>query len=41
VTFPRVRFVVPTTERVSVKETLPDGTVKKTQVFRFVRWRIV
>jgi len=41
VTFPRVRFVVPTTERVSVEETLPDGTTKKTQVFRFVRWRIV
>jgi hypothetical protein len=41
VTFPRVRFVVPTTERVSVEETLPDGTTKKTQVFRFVRWRMV
>jgi len=40
-TFSRVRFVVPTTERVSVEETLPDGTTKKTQVFRFVRWRIV
>jgi len=42
-TFSGVRFVVPTTVRLSVipEETLPDGTVRKTQVFRFVRWRIV
>jgi len=36
-----VRFVVPTTERISTEETLPDGSLRKTQVFRFVRWRII
>jgi len=41
VTFPRVRFVVPTTERIPVKETLPDGTIRKTWVSLFGGWRVV
>jgi len=40
-TFRGIRFVVPTTERVTQEEMLPDGTVRKTQVFQFVRWRII
>lgn len=33
------KFVWPTTERVTEEKIQPDGTVVKTQVFKFVRWR--
>lgn len=36
-----IRVVVPTTKREAVEEKQPDGTVKKTAVFKFVRWREV
>lgn len=32
-------FVFSTTERVSVEETLPDGSTKKISQFKFVLWR--
>lgn len=34
-----VNFVFPTTERQSIEEKLPDGSVRKINVFKFVRWR--
>jgi hypothetical protein len=40
-TFRGVKFVIPTTERVTHEEVLPDGTVKKIQNFKFVRWRLI
>lgn len=33
------QIIYPTTERVSKEEVLPDGTIKKTQYFKFVQWR--
>ena len=33
------RFVYPVSERKEKEEVLPDGTVKKTQYFKFIKWR--
>lgn len=33
------QFVFPTTERFSQERELPDGTVVKEQLFKFVQWR--
>lgn len=33
------RIVIPTTKREAVEEIQPDSSVKKTTIFKFVRWR--
>ncbi len=36
-----VFLAVPTTSREVVEEKLKDGSVKKTAVFKFIRWRFI
>jgi len=36
-----VSLAIPTTERKVVEEKLPDGSVKKSSIFKFVQWRII
>lgn len=34
-------IAIPTTERRTVEEMLPDGSIRKTSIFEFVRWRYI